>query len=68
MWGVVCLILVFSGVDAMYHSDSLLAFLYIYIYIYIYIVMHFCPGTITTHAESINSTAVDWTRLQHIQH
>ena len=32
--------------------------------------MHFCPGTITTHAESINSDlqrGLD-NRLRHIQH
>ena len=40
-----------------------------YIYIY-FLFMHFCPGTITTHAESINSDlqrGLD-RRLRHIQH
>ena len=26
-----------------------------YIYVYMYIFCNFCPGTMTTHAESINS-------------
>ena len=34
---------------------------YMSIYMYIYIFMHFCPGTITTHAESINSDTTAWT-------
>ena len=41
------------------------------IFVYdIFLFMHFCPGTITTHAESINSDlqrGLD-RRLRHIQH
>ena len=44
---------------------GILSALHIYIFF-----MHFCPGTITTHAESINSDlqrGLD-RRLRHIQH
>ena len=36
----------------------------------LFLFMHFCPGTITTHAESINSDlqrGLD-RRLRHVQH
>ena len=37
---------------------------------YFFLFMHFCPGTITTHAESINSDLLRGLdrRLRHIQH
>ena len=39
-------------------------------FIFYFLFMHFCPGTITTHAESINSDLLRGLdrRLRHIQH
>ena len=40
-------------------------FVYAFIIYFIYLFMHFCPGTMTTHARSIHS---DLQRLRHTQH
>ena len=41
-----------------------------HVFIYLFVFMHFCPGTMTTHAESISSDLQRGLerRLQHTQH
>ena len=58
----------FSGID--YHKPSVTPFHNTTQVLLFYLFMHFCPGTMTTHAESINSDlqrGLD-RHLRHIQH